>query len=275
MMCGLLVRFESLFKTDIIGITMLSMLMNEDFNKYYDWQNYLIQYDVIKSRLNSLGQKLGYSPKLIALLQSCLEKNEGERASVGQLHEQLKEVCSNKQIDVPILTNTNLKKQTIDNHDLYSQVDYTERQSVVSEYEGEKTPRLSTSITREYGDKFFNKEKTFSNHMPVYQVQQQPNKPQQFQKQTARFASNPIFRTYGGGNAVPVNQIPSYHQPKQEHVYQTEQQDVNYQQGRLTHIQEVSPVIQIQRGNQVHYQEQPREKVGFKATPGKLRGFLR
>ena len=61
---------------------MLSMLMNEDYNKYYNWQNYLVLYDVIRSRVNSLGTKLGYSGRLINVIGSCLEKDEASRISV-------------------------------------------------------------------------------------------------------------------------------------------------------------------------------------------------
>ena len=61
------------------------MLMNEDFNKYYDWENYQVLYDVIRSRLNSLAQKLGYSSKLVSFIQGCLERDEMNRISVDKL----------------------------------------------------------------------------------------------------------------------------------------------------------------------------------------------
>jgi len=69
---------------------MLAMLMNEDYNKYYDWQRNQILFDVIRSRINSLSNKLGYSPQLISLVQSCLEKDEYSRSSVMDLHSKLK-----------------------------------------------------------------------------------------------------------------------------------------------------------------------------------------
>lgn len=97
------------------------MLMNEDFNKYYDWKNNLVQFDIIKSRLNSLGQKLNYSKKLISVIQSCLEKDEHERASILSLHRLLNDSFLNKDIEVaPLSTSEDPKTKTIDNHELYS-----------------------------------------------------------------------------------------------------------------------------------------------------------
>ena len=55
---------------------MLAILMNEDYNKYYDWKGNLVLFDVIRSRLNSLSSKLKYSANLVTLISGCLEKNE-------------------------------------------------------------------------------------------------------------------------------------------------------------------------------------------------------
>jgi len=46
--------FSTVFLTTK-GITMLAILMNEDYNKYYDWKSNLILFDVIRSRINSLS----------------------------------------------------------------------------------------------------------------------------------------------------------------------------------------------------------------------------
>lgn len=55
---------------------MLAILMNEDYNKYYDWKSNLVLFDVIRSRLNSLSSKLKYSANLVTLISGCLEKGE-------------------------------------------------------------------------------------------------------------------------------------------------------------------------------------------------------
>ena len=62
---------------------MLAILMNEDYNKYYDLKSNLILYDVIRSRLNSLSLKLKYSGRLVSLISGCLEKSEEQRLSVS------------------------------------------------------------------------------------------------------------------------------------------------------------------------------------------------
>ena len=61
---------------NFLGITMLAILMNEDYNKYYDWKSNLVLFDVIRSRLNSLSSKLKYSANLVTLISGCLEKGE-------------------------------------------------------------------------------------------------------------------------------------------------------------------------------------------------------
>ena len=39
-----------------IGITFLSMMINEDFNRYYDWQNCVINYPIINQRIERLKE---------------------------------------------------------------------------------------------------------------------------------------------------------------------------------------------------------------------------
>lgn len=97
------------------------MLMNEDFNKYYDWESHQILWDVIRSRLNSLGQKLGYSSKIINLVQRCLDRDEFSRVGVNELHGLLQSEGNGMQFDSP--SKMDLRRSTIDNFELYSQVD--------------------------------------------------------------------------------------------------------------------------------------------------------
>lgn len=68
-----------------LGITLLSALVNEDFNNYYDWKNYQIRYDVIRGRIISLKKELLYSKKFVDILESMLERDEFVRIGVSKL----------------------------------------------------------------------------------------------------------------------------------------------------------------------------------------------
>lgn len=78
-------------KNDIwsIGITVLSALVNEDFNMYYDWKNYQIFYDLIRNRMIRLEKDYGYSKEFTNILEKLLERDEFERIGVVQLTELL------------------------------------------------------------------------------------------------------------------------------------------------------------------------------------------
>lgn len=61
-----------------IGITLLAMILNEDFNNYYNWHFPTILFDIIENRLDIL-QKLGYSRKLFELVQVMINPDEYTR----------------------------------------------------------------------------------------------------------------------------------------------------------------------------------------------------
>lgn len=74
-------------KNDIYaaGMTILSTVFNEDYNKYYDWPNHIVRYDIVKERLVRL-LNMGYSKQLVAILSRMLESDENMRVPLNELY---------------------------------------------------------------------------------------------------------------------------------------------------------------------------------------------
>lgn len=69
---------------------MLATIFNENYNSYYDWQSYEINYELLKKRLISLKNDLGYSREFVDIMSKILKKDEHERYSVDQLDGKLR-----------------------------------------------------------------------------------------------------------------------------------------------------------------------------------------
>jgi len=67
-----------------IGITMLSMLFCEDFNCYYDYKDYTIDFEQIGSKLGKLAGA-GYSKELLTILETMLIEEEYKRPNISRL----------------------------------------------------------------------------------------------------------------------------------------------------------------------------------------------
>jgi hypothetical protein len=67
-----------------LGITMVASLINEDFNVYYDWEKYQINYPLIQQRLQELREH-NYSVYLLNCIDQCLERDEFQRITLDQL----------------------------------------------------------------------------------------------------------------------------------------------------------------------------------------------
>lgn len=63
--------------------------MNEDYNNYYDWSTYQINYQLIKQRLQQLKSQ-NYSTQLISTVEKLLQKDEFYRLNITQLLEIIK-----------------------------------------------------------------------------------------------------------------------------------------------------------------------------------------
>lgn len=72
------------------GITVLSTIFNENYNSYYDWQSYEINYELLKKRLVSLKKDLGYSTEFVDVMTKILKKDENKRYSIFELSEKLR-----------------------------------------------------------------------------------------------------------------------------------------------------------------------------------------
>lgn len=64
-------------------------LINEDYNNYYDWNSYQINYQTIKKRLQYLKSQ-NYSTQLVTTIEKMLEKDEFYRLNITQLLEIIK-----------------------------------------------------------------------------------------------------------------------------------------------------------------------------------------
>ena len=74
-------------KNDIwaLGITLLSAFVNEDYNNYYEWKNYKINDTLIRSRIMKLRKDLGYSDKLVDMINRMLMSDDFKRISLHEL----------------------------------------------------------------------------------------------------------------------------------------------------------------------------------------------
>jgi len=73
-------------KNDIwaAGISILCILFNEEFGKYYEWDRYCVKNEVIRERLMYL-LKNGFSKRFVKILGGMLEINDMDRYAVNEL----------------------------------------------------------------------------------------------------------------------------------------------------------------------------------------------
>lgn len=69
---------------------MIATIFNENYNSYYDWQSHEINYELLKKRLISLKNDLGYSREFVDIMTKILKKDEHERYSIDQLDAKLR-----------------------------------------------------------------------------------------------------------------------------------------------------------------------------------------
>lgn len=69
-----------------IGITLLSMMINEDYNIYYDWKNYRVNQNQIFSRIEKL-REMKYSQNMINLLHKMLKPDDYDRQDLTDLYQ--------------------------------------------------------------------------------------------------------------------------------------------------------------------------------------------
>ena len=67
-----------------LGITLLSMMMCEDYIFYYDTMTYKVDFETIGSKLGKLKAS-GYSDELTSILADMLSSEEGERPNIARL----------------------------------------------------------------------------------------------------------------------------------------------------------------------------------------------
>ena len=67
-----------------VGMTMLSMLMCEDFTNLYDMNHFTIDFEQIGLKLSRL-RSAGYSEELLSIVLGALSYEEGERENIARL----------------------------------------------------------------------------------------------------------------------------------------------------------------------------------------------
>jgi len=67
------------------GVTLLSVLFNEDFSRYYEWDQYRIKHDTILNRLNTLKSH-GFSKSFMDILCHMLEIEDSQRPPIHELY---------------------------------------------------------------------------------------------------------------------------------------------------------------------------------------------
>ncbi len=74
-------------KNDVwaLGITLLTCLVNEDYNNYYDWPKFSVNDLIIRSRLMKLTTDFKYSSKLVNLISRMVETDEFSRIGVTEM----------------------------------------------------------------------------------------------------------------------------------------------------------------------------------------------
>lgn len=88
-------------KNDVwgLGITILSLLINEDFNTYYDQNTCQIKFPTIQNRIEMLGG-MGYSRNMIQFLSWMLESDEILRPDFVELFEDLIQNTNNVRSEI-------------------------------------------------------------------------------------------------------------------------------------------------------------------------------
>ena len=77
-------------KNDVwaLGVSLLSMLINEDYNRYYNWERCEINFPSIRKRIQILIQ-MGYSKELVTFVKKMLENEEFLRPKFSDLLSQV------------------------------------------------------------------------------------------------------------------------------------------------------------------------------------------
>jgi len=99
-------------KNDIwgLGISILSMLMNEEYSKYYHWESFKINHDTISRKLSNLAQ-LGYTPSLIQTLSGMLQIEEHNRVSIKYI---ISKVLKNSGTEYRAIERFDVKESDVD-----------------------------------------------------------------------------------------------------------------------------------------------------------------
>jgi hypothetical protein len=98
------------------------MMINEDYNRYYDWKNYRLNHDVIQSRIDRL-REMKYTNNLIDILSKMLRPDDSDRPDLVDLcdilHGQWQGVGSNMNAN-----NSALMMNPLSNAGNRSNIDY-------------------------------------------------------------------------------------------------------------------------------------------------------
>ena len=91
-----------------MGVTSLCACVNEDFNKYYDWPNYRVRYDLVKEDLSRM-RRIGYSQDLVEFLDRCIEQTEDRRYNMKDVDRYLARIQEERSVRSGLSANSSLR----------------------------------------------------------------------------------------------------------------------------------------------------------------------
>jgi len=141
-------------KNDIwgLGLSILSILIQEDFTIFYDWRSKSINYNLIDERLGYLQNTLGYSKDFIELMSVMLEEAEADRIGPSQLYTLLGEKGTFSQLSTSLKGRSTCtpSKDTVDTFgiDFASQNKISARRSMRTTLQFDPSLRTSNRINQ-------------------------------------------------------------------------------------------------------------------------------
>lgn len=215
-------------KNDIwgLGVTILSLLINEDFNVYYDWDKCMINFPLIKKRIQQLNQ-MNYSRTLVNFVSSMLENDEQLRPKINQLFELVI-----KQDDISVPNNNEL---SIFEPELESLSDSNYVREQVQEAYAPQA-RTRDIVQQPVRQQIYPQNNFMSNQGRAQQYQNpfqrkvnQPRpQPSNLMRMSSRQSYNPYSQPYAQNNYSHQNREQASYLQQQQQFYQ-QQQNQNVQ----------------------------------------------
>lgn len=94
-----------------VGITMIAMLFCEDFNNYYDYRQFTVDFEQLGVKLGKL-QAAGYSKELLSLIETALIDEEFKRPNIQRFSQMVLSSPKNTYVTQGLMANPNQTTNT-------------------------------------------------------------------------------------------------------------------------------------------------------------------